>query len=590
MTELPFYLQKAVDLGLLTEEGGKLISCKIDCVHNATEVARIVDKLQPTSVQDREDTTPQEAIVLTRTLCSPPGLARELWGRLRTGFGIGNGQTVPLSLWSDLAFKAVAREIDLTFTGNRTGQTISRESLIAGYNSLSCSSQIVSLLTFSQVISDLSDPDLIKGYGDPESEWDTALDVLKQIRVRSLYLETLHNGKQNIKADTKMEEALEYLQQQAMEGVGMMRGSIGNQGQAVLLSDAIIGNAGSSRLNWIDKFSSGSRQIRPASTGIAAFDIDIGGGVNYPEQHRLFGGRLMTIAARTKLGKTAIGCQVATSLAANGLTVGYISAELDYDAIEARLIASLSRKIFNKSGYHWRASGNRLGYVTVSELTTPHEDDKEDLSNLLAQLVFNLQEKNGKLLIEAPWGACANTVVNSIRSMKAKNPDLRCVVLDHFHALSRHKGSPRDASSMLEERAYKLMTVAKEVDIDLFVAAQMNQVGLKAERNTMTNEVKEPQLDEIRGTDALSHVSHAIWLLRKHKNTNTIDNQPSQNSIEVWHAAVRNGQYFWEGESPHERLVAINKEVSMSLIQMDYPTQTIRSDDTLQKANIIKRT
>lgn len=585
MTELPFYLQKAVDLGLLQEEDGKIIGCKTECVQRATEVARIVDKLQPTSVQDREDTTSQEAIVLSRVLSSPPGLARELWGQLRTGFGIGHGQLIPIGLWSDSRFKAIAKEIDMTYIGDRSGQILSKESLIAGYTNLSNSSRTVPVISFNQAITELSDPELIKSYGDTKSEWDTALDVLKQVRVRALYLDTLHNAKQNIKADTKLEEALEYLQQQAMEGVGMMRGSIGNQGQAIGIIDAMMGDAGGQRKNWIDRFASTTSQRRPASTGIAAFDLDIGGGVCFPEPHRLFGGRLMTIAARTKVGKTAIGCQVATALAVKGLTVGYISAELDYDSIEPRVMASLSRKLLARHGYHWKASEDGIGYITVSELVSPSEKDKEGLANLVGSLAFALQETGGKLLIEAPWGACANTVVNSIRSMKAKNPDLRCVVLDHFHALSRHKNSPRDNASMLEERAYKLITVAKEVDIDLFVLAQMNQVGLKNERNNVTSEPKEPQLDEIRGTDALSHVSHAVWLIRKNKVA--VEGRPSENKLEVWHSAVRNGQHFWEGSPPEERLVAVRNDVQMSLIQLDYPTQSLKNDDTMQNVNVV---
>lgn len=585
MTELPFYLQKAVELGLLQEENGKIINCKVDCVQKATEVARIVDKLQPTSVQDREDTTAQEAIVLSRILSSPPGLARELWGQLRTGFGIGQGQLIPIGLWSDARFKSIAKEIDMTYIGDRSAQVLSKESLIAGYTNLNDSSRIVPVISFNQAISELSDPELIRAYGDTKSEWDTALDVLKQVRVRALYLDTLHNAKQNIKADTKLEEALEYLQQQAMEGVGMMRGSIGNQGQAISIVEAIMGDAGGQRKNWIDRFASTISQKRPASTGIAAFDLDIGGGVCYPEQHRLFGGRLMTIAARTKVGKTAIGCQIATALSSRGLTVGYISAELDYDSIEPRIMASLSRKLLARHGYHWKASDNGIGYVTVSELVSPNEKDKEGLTNLAGSLAFALQETGGKLLVEAPWGACANTVVNSIRSMKAKNPDLRCVVLDHFHALSRHKGSARDNASMLEERAYKLITVAKEVDIDLFVLAQMNQVGLKNERSNVTAEPKEPQLDEIRGTDALSHVSHAVWLIRKNKVA--VEGRPSENKLEVWHSAVRNGQHFWEGSPPEERLVSVRHDVQMSLIQLDYPTQSLKNDDTMQHVNVV---
>jgi hypothetical protein len=580
---IPFYLQKAIDLGLLETDGSKITSCKVSLVDKAVEVARIVDKLQPTSVQERENTIPQEAIILSRVLSSPPGVARELWSQLRTGFGIGHSQLIPLSLWSEDCFKAIGKEIDLTFIGERSNQLISKESLIASYTNLSNYSKSVSIIDFNQTIVELSDIDTLNSYGDPNTEWDTALDVLKQVRVRALYLETLHNAKQNIKADTKLEEALEYLQQRAMEGVGMMRGTIGNQGQSIGLVDAIIGDPGGHQQNWVDRMASISKVRKPASTGIFAFDLDIECGVSYPELHKSCGGRLFTIAARTSVGKTAIGCHVATSLCSQGLTVGFISAELDHMQIQARLLAGLSKKLCSRSGYHWRATDDGIGYITVGELESPNIDDKEKISNLLATLAFQLQECNGKLLIEAPWGACVDTVVNSMRAMKAKNPDLRSVILDHFHVLSRHAKAPRDTPSMLEERAYKLMTAAKELDIDLFVLAQMNQVGIKIEQQDAKSSPRPPELDQIRGTDALSHVSHAVWLIRKYRPA---EGEPSDRKLEVWHSKVRGRQAFWESNPPHEQITSVQGFVPMSLIQLDYQTSSLKYDNTLQHPDV----
>ena len=54
--------------------------------------------------------------------------------------------------------------------------------------------------------------------------------------------------------------------------------------------------------------------------------------------------------------------------------------------------------------------------------------------------------------------------------------------MDHFHCLARHKGAPTSEAAMLEERAYRLMTVAKELEIDLIVLAQMNRVGMDVTR------------------------------------------------------------------------------------------------------------
>lgn len=586
-TEFPFYIQKAVDLGLLKTEKGKIVGCDEAIPLKAIEVARIVDKLQPTSVQEREDTTPQEAIVLSKVLTSPSGVARERWAELRGAFGVGHGQGVPMNLWSDLRFRAIAHEIDLTFIGQTNSQLISRDSLVVSYSMRGDSSKTVTSIEFNQAIFELSDPSLMDEYGDGISEWNTALDILKQFRVRSLYLETLHVAKQNIKADAKLEEALEFLQKRAMEGVAMIRGAIGSQGHAVDAIDSIIGTPQGHRLNWVDRLNSNEKIERPVSTGFPAIDLDIGGGVSRPRTNSPVGGRVFTFAARPSTGKTACAAHIATSLVAGGLTVGFISAELDSTAIEARLFSSLSRKVFGLQGYHWTATNDRLGYIKVLELQNPAEEYKSGIANLLGYLAGAIQNIGGRLLIEAPWGACADAVINSMRSMKARHPELRAVVLDHFHSLTRHKGAPMGDSSMLEERAYKLMGAAKELGIDLFVMAQMNQVGIKAESAMKSDSPPPPPTqDQVRGTDALSHVSHAMWLVRKQKQ---IAGEPSSQKIEVWHSKKREGQTFWESSAFDDHLSMVQGgEIEKSIIQIDYSTCTLKTDDTLQHPLILK--
>lgn len=585
-TELPFYIQKAVDIGLLRVSEDQIVSCNVEAASSAMQVARIVDKLQPTSVQEREDTTPQEAIVLSRVLTSPSGLARERWAELRGAFGVGNGQAVPASLWSDLRFKAIAHEIDLTFIGQTNNQLISRDSLVASYSMRGDSSRMVSVIDFNQAIFELSDPLLIDQYGESSSEWATALDVLKQFRVRSLYLETLHVAKQNIKADAKLEEALEFLQKRAMEGVAMIRGTIGSQGHAINAIDSIIGITDNQRMNWVDRLSSIDQVERPVSTNFPAIDLDINGGVSRPKINSPVGGRVFTFAARTSTGKSACAVHIATSLVSGGLTVGFISAELDSIAIEARLFSSLSRKLFGKQGYHWTATSDGLGYITVLELQNPLKERREGIASLLGNLAGAIQDSGGKLLVEAPWGACVDAVVNSMRSMKARNPELRAVVVDHFHSLTRHKGAPSSDATMLEERAYRLMGAAKELGIDLFVMAQMNQVGIKAEALNRNEAPPPPTQDQIRGTDALSHISHAVWLVRRQRQ---VLGEPSSQKIEVWHSKAREGQVFWESSGFDDHLTMINGgQIEKSIIQIEYSTCTLKADDTMQHPLILK--
>lgn len=576
---LPFYIQKAVDLGLLQEKDGMIHSVDESAIATVMQAARLVEKLQPSTIAEREDTINQEAIVLTRVLSSASGTARELWSQLRTAFGVGHGQELPENLWSSQVFRAIAREVDMTFIGERTGKTISKDSIITGFESILKQNNNVSFSDFCETISELADRETIKSYGDAESEWNTALDILKQKRVSSLFKETIYLSNQFLKTDPNLSKALEFMHERTMEGIGMLSGSIGNQGQIVDLTQSIIGDPGSGRLNWADYIINAKTQDQPVSTGVPAFDLDIEGGVAPPRPHMPRAGRLMVVAARTGVGKTALGVHVAASLAKGGLTVGFLSAELETRSIEARLIANLSKALVGP--WHWRKiTPDQLGYVTVGELELPGATKaQERIAQIVAEVSMRLESAGGKMLIEAPWGACVDTCINTMRSMKAKNPELRAVVLDHFHALARHKGgSASNPSAMLEDRAYKLMTAAKELDIDLFVLAQMNRIGMDPTSNA------EPQLNEIRGTDALAHVSHATWLIRRQKS----DGNEISRNLEVWHSKVRGRQALWkEGEGILESIKGFHEK---SVIGIDYETASLERDDTIDEIENRKKT
>jgi KaiC/GvpD/RAD55 family RecA-like ATPase len=566
--ELPFYVQKAVDLGLLKIEDGKIIEVNKEAIETTVGTARLVEKLQPTTIADREDTTDQEAIILCRILISPSGISRDLWSKFRIAFGVGHGQELPAHLWSNPCFRAIGKEIDMTFIGERTGSTISKNSLITGYEQMNPTNRDVLFSDFCTTISELTSEETMNAYGDQSTEWSTALDILKQKRALSLYKETIYLAGQSLKTDPKLEKALEFIHQRTMDGISMLSGSIGNQGQVTDLTQSIIGDPGSGRLNWTDYIIKAESQDRPVSTGVNAFDIDIDGGVSPPRPNMPRAGRLLVIGARTGVGKTALGVQVAASLAKGGLTVGFVSAELDSRSIEARIIANLSRQFFGNRW--WRNAGDDYGYVTVGELELPGAtQNQQRIAEIVAQTSMILEEKQGKILVESPWGADVETCINTMRSMKAKHPELRAVVIDHFHALARHKGaSTNNPAAMLEDRAYRLMTAAKELDIDLFTLAQLNRIGMD------TNSNPEPQLNEIRGTDALAHVSHATWLVRKVK----LDGDKLNKDLEVWHSKVRGRQAVWkEGK---EVLDSIKGFIEKSIVRMQYETSFVEGDTT----------
>jgi len=553
---LPTYIQKAADLGLLTIEEGKVVDCKKDAVETVLGTARIIEKIQPTTAAKADDTTDQEAIVLARVLGSASGLSRELWSQLRVAFGVAHDQSVPLNLWSTPEFKAVGNEIDRTYLGERNLQMISREALITNYEALQEASRTVSILDFNTTVGKMSDPEAMKAYGDADSEWAVALDLLRQARVKALYHETIESVEQIKKADTKLEKTIEFQQQRLMECLGMLRGSMGQQGNAKSSSEVILGVDGKGGL--IESILESRESVQPVSTGIPAMDLDMEGGV-YPPGSDFCGGRMFALAARTGVGKTILAVHAAINLAAGGLKVGLISAELDENEINTRIWAAATR-VFNEN----------TEWVTVGDIKQP-DHRKMEVADRVARAQMALDQTDGDILVEAPWGADVDAVINILRSMKAKNPDLRAAVVDHFHCLARHRGAPHSEAAMMEERAYKLMTCAKELGIDLIVLAQMNRVGMD-----VLSAKQAPGLDQIRGTDALAHVCHAVWIARKEAGN---DDQPNvDRDLEFWHAKVRGRQAYWSGNGMRSAKGFIEK----SILKMDYPHSSVKYDSTLQ--------
>lgn len=559
---LPFYIQKAVDLGLLTSEEGKVTGCAKEEVETILGAARIIEKIQPTTAAEIDDTKDQEAIVLCRVLSAPSGAARELWSTLRVAFGVAHDQAVPLNLWSTPEFKAIGNEVDRTYLGERNVQLISRESLIRGHEALESGTRRVSILDFNKAIGELTAPDAMSAYGDTESEWAVALDLLRQARVKAIYHEMIHSITQVQNADTKLEKSIEFQQRQLMECLGMLRGSVGQQGNAKNSGDILYGVNGKAGL--LDKILNAKEQVQPVSTGIAAMDLDMEGGV-YPPGGEFCGGRLFTLAARTGVGKTILGAQAAVGLAAGGLKVGFISAELDEEEIWLRIWSCATRR-FNAN----------TAWASVGDIKQPDSHKKEAIASYIQEACGHLQESGGEILVEAPWGADVDAVINNLRSMKAKHPEMRAAVVDHFHSLARHRGAPSGEASMLEERAYKLMTAAKELGVDLIVLAQMNRVGMNEER-LQGGKRPAPSMDQIRGTDALSHVSHAVWIVRK-KAANEDDPNDSRD-LEFWHAKTRGRQAIWKGSG----MRGVRNFVDCSELVMDYPFCSVRNDDTLSR-------
>ena len=114
------------------------------------------------------------------------------------------------------------------------------------------------------------------------------------------------------------------------------------------------------------------------------------------------------------------------------------------------------------------------------------------------------------------------------------------------------------------------MNCAKQLEIDLIVLAQMNRVGM----DSLSKE-QAPTLDQIRGTDALSHVSHAVWIVRK-EIQKVNDETKWTGGLEFWHSKTRGRQARWTGE----KIEGIGGFLDKSILLMDYAHSAVRGDET----------
>lgn len=552
--QFPRHIQTAVDLGLLTAVDGKITGVGQEEVQSVFGLVRLIEKIQPTTKFEGDDTTNQEGIVLCRVLTSPSGVARELWSDLRIAVGVGHGQSLPRQLWSTDVFRAIGGLIDRIFNAEADGANqISKTSLIHAF-SLN-NAQYCSKLEFEQTVSELSQESTMERYGDAKSEWSVALDLLRQTRARANFMAAQHAAGQAIRSDSKLEKAIEAQQQELMRCLGMLRGSVGNEGNATdAIEDLLSPRDG--KASFIDQIMTAREQTRPITTGMAAMDLDMEGGVRGLGEAA--GGRLFTLGAHTGIGKTVLAVHAAVNLAVGGLKVGFISAELDKSAIYARIWSAATK-----------AANPSTNWAEVGDIESPNHTRKTVSENLV-MAAGKIQDGGGKLLVEAPWGADVDSIVNSLRSMKAKNPDLRVAVLDHFHCLARHKGAPASDSAMLEERAYRLVSVAKELQIDLIVLAQLNRSG---QGGDIAN--NKPDESWIRGTAALSHVSHAVWIVRKEIQRNGEDLKWT-GKLEFWHTKTRGRQARWAGS----KMEGVKGFLEKSMLEMDYSHSSVRKDLT----------
>lgn len=241
-------------------------------------------------------------------------------------------------------------------------------------------------------------------------------------------------------------------------------GDGGDQGEPKQLADALVEVVVQADAILHKKHTAG------LLTGLVEFDETIGG---------LFDGELVILAARPRVGKTALACEIARHVAGHGRLVYFASLEMADTELVTRMLCSEadvnSRRI-------------RTGTLTVEDMTA------------LAEASYVMA--GAQLLIHDRPGLSVADVRRTCRRLRKK--DLALVVVDYLQRIT-----PADKKLKRYEQvaqiAKDLKTLARELSIPVICLAQLGRDAEKEAR---------PQLHHLRESgdiEAEADVVAFLW-------------------------------------------------------------------------------
>ncbi|QDS86173.1 Replicative DNA helicase [Rosistilla ulvae] len=262
------------------------------------------------------------------------------------------------------------------------------------------------------------------------------------------------------------------------------------------LAAILMSTAGTSRirsgyeigLNVIDQLreAKASGKERGLRTGIAPLDSHTNG---------LQPGTLTTLAARTSVGKSALGLQLADQACLAGHHPLYISMEMSGEEL-------MGRNIANDTGID---SALIAGCALDGAMVTGSE---------LVEIQASVERyRNAHLSI---WDPPSRTITamdiqRRAKVINAERP-LSMIIVDYVDLLKpiARFGNRRDIE--LGDSAKALKSIATELRIPVVLLAQINRAGTN--RDGTKNEAK-PDLQHIADSDQLARDSDNVWILHR---------------------------------------------------------------------------
>ena len=216
---------------------------------------------------------------------------------------------------------------------------------------------------------------------------------------------------------------------------------------------------------------------------------------------------LIYIAARPSMGKTAMGLNIAASIAET-LPVAVFSLEMPATQLAMRLISSIGR-------------------IDQHKLRTGRLDDDEFPRLTLA--MNQLSEL--KLFIDDTAAIDSNYVRSKAKQLQREQGKLGAILIDYL-GLMDHKASFSNHEAGIAKTSRELKAIAKELQIPVIVLAQLN-------REVEKRQDKRPQLSDLRGSGSIEQDGDLIMFIYRDEVYN--EESPDKGTAEIIIAKQRNG-------------------------------------------------
>ena len=219
-------------------------------------------------------------------------------------------------------------------------------------------------------------------------------------------------------------------------------------------------------------------------TGLLEFDLFTNG---------LQKKKLIILAGRSGMGKSAMALTMAHNASKTGKNVLYISAEMDKDELSMRQASMLSR-------------------VPLSNIIKTNMTRDETLR------MFSIEDKVSKSLV---FDVCSSPTTEMIRAKAlahiSKTGKLDLLIVDHLHRMKGKSGKPRH--EQLEEICVEMSDLAKELDVPLVLLSQINREGDGGSGGVI---IKKPTLVDLKGSGGIEENADIVILIHRDEYYNPL--------------------------------------------------------------------